>query len=75
MDKDSTYLSVEPNLTVVLLQSHSLSLLSPVGVPPQVSNGHILVVIHISTASQTIKVSINDTPAQVEKVYYLLFPL
>ena len=33
----------------------------------QVSNGHILVVIHITTASQTIKVSIDDTPAQVDK--------
>lgn len=33
----------------------------------QVTNGHILVVIHMSTASQTIKVSIDDTPAQVDK--------
>lgn len=31
----------------------------------QVSNGHILVVIHISTVRQTIKVSIDDTPVQV----------
>lgn len=31
----------------------------------QVNNGHILVVIHIGMVSQTIKVSINDTPSQV----------
>jgi hypothetical protein len=28
-------------------------------------NGHLLVVIHIFTASQTIKVSIDSTPEQV----------
>lgn len=33
----------------------------------QVNNGHILVVIHIGMVSQTIKVSINDTPSQVHK--------
>lgn len=31
----------------------------------QVNNSHILVVIHIGMVSQTIKVSINDTPSQV----------
>lgn len=35
----------------------------------QISNGHVLVVIHICTASQTIKVSIDDTPAQVQIKY------
>lgn len=33
----------------------------------QVSNGCILVVIHVGTVSQTIKVSIDDSPAQVKK--------
>ena len=31
----------------------------------QVINGHLLVVVHIATASQTIKVSIDSTPEQV----------
>lgn len=43
---------------------------SPPCSPPsfsQVNNGYILVVIHVSTSSQTIKVSIDDTPSQVDK--------
>ncbi|XP_077449409.1 phosphatidylinositol 4,5-bisphosphate 3-kinase catalytic subunit gamma isoform isoform X1 [Stigmatopora argus] len=36
----------------------------------KLNNGHILVVIHISTASHTIKVSVKDTPAQVLSVFF-----
>uniref|UniRef100_A0A3B4XYX8 Phosphatidylinositol 4,5-bisphosphate 3-kinase catalytic subunit gamma isoform n=1 Tax=Seriola lalandi dorsalis TaxID=1841481 RepID=A0A3B4XYX8_SERLL len=55
-DRDPKLYSMDPWVTRKLLPEHLLS---------KVSNGHILVVIHITTASQTIKVSIDDTPAQV----------
>uniref|UniRef100_A0A3Q3J9D2 Phosphatidylinositol 4,5-bisphosphate 3-kinase catalytic subunit gamma isoform n=1 Tax=Monopterus albus TaxID=43700 RepID=A0A3Q3J9D2_MONAL len=55
-DRDPKLYSMDPWVTRKPLPEHLLS---------KVSNGHILVVIHISTASQTIKVSIDDTPAQV----------
>lgn len=47
----------------------------------QVNNGYILVVIHVSTSSQTIKVSIDDAPSEVGycsselKFYVLLLPV
>uniref|UniRef100_A0A665UL24 Uncharacterized protein n=1 Tax=Echeneis naucrates TaxID=173247 RepID=A0A665UL24_ECHNA len=55
-DRDPKLYSMDPWVTRKPLPEHLLS---------KVSNGHILVVIHIATASQTIKVSIDDTPAQV----------
>ncbi|XP_077566175.1 phosphatidylinositol 4,5-bisphosphate 3-kinase catalytic subunit gamma isoform [Stigmatopora nigra] len=36
----------------------------------KLNSGHILVVIHISTASHTIKVSVKDTPAQVLSSFF-----
>nr|XP_057934691.1 phosphatidylinositol 4,5-bisphosphate 3-kinase catalytic subunit gamma isoform isoform X3 [Doryrhamphus excisus] len=56
-DRDPKLYSMDPWVTHKLLPEYLLW---------KVSNGHILVVIHISTTSHTIKVSIEDTPAQVE---------
>ncbi|XP_071401163.1 phosphatidylinositol 4,5-bisphosphate 3-kinase catalytic subunit gamma isoform [Centroberyx affinis] len=55
-DRDPRLYCMDPWVTGRPLTEHLLS---------KVSNGHILLVIHIGSASQTIKVSINDTPAQV----------
>ncbi|XP_035536942.1 phosphatidylinositol 4,5-bisphosphate 3-kinase catalytic subunit gamma isoform [Morone saxatilis] len=55
-DRDPKLYSMDPWVTRKLLPEHLLS---------KVGNGNILVVIHIGTASQTIKVSIDDPPAQV----------
>uniref|UniRef100_A0A7N5ZQ93 Phosphatidylinositol 4,5-bisphosphate 3-kinase catalytic subunit gamma isoform n=1 Tax=Anabas testudineus TaxID=64144 RepID=A0A7N5ZQ93_ANATE len=52
-DRDPKLYSMDPWVTRKPLPEHLLS---------KVSNGHILVVIHMSTASHTIKVSIDDTP-------------
>uniref|UniRef100_A0A8D3E3S0 Phosphatidylinositol 4,5-bisphosphate 3-kinase catalytic subunit gamma isoform n=1 Tax=Scophthalmus maximus TaxID=52904 RepID=A0A8D3E3S0_SCOMX len=52
-DRDPRLYSVDPWVTRKPLPEHLLS---------KVSNNHILLVIHISTVSQTIKVSIGDTP-------------
>uniref|UniRef100_A0A3P9K527 Phosphatidylinositol 4,5-bisphosphate 3-kinase catalytic subunit gamma isoform n=1 Tax=Oryzias latipes TaxID=8090 RepID=A0A3P9K527_ORYLA len=55
-DRDPKLYSMDPWVTRKPLPEHLLS---------KVNNGHILVVIHIGMVSQTIKVSINDTPSQV----------
>ncbi|KAK5849094.1 hypothetical protein PBY51_008764 [Eleginops maclovinus] len=55
-DRDPKLYSMDPWVTRKTLPERLFS---------KVSNGHILLVIHIGTASQTIKVSIRDTPAQV----------
>ncbi|KAM7366915.1 hypothetical protein PAMP_014851 [Pampus punctatissimus] len=55
-DRDPRLYSMDPWVTCKPLPEHLLK---------KVSTGHILVVIHFSTTSQTIKVSIDDTPAQV----------
>uniref|UniRef100_A0A8P4KTF4 Phosphatidylinositol 4,5-bisphosphate 3-kinase catalytic subunit gamma isoform n=1 Tax=Dicentrarchus labrax TaxID=13489 RepID=A0A8P4KTF4_DICLA len=55
-DRDPKLYSMDPWVTRKPLPEHLLS---------KVGNGNILVVIHIGTASQTIKVSIDDPPAQV----------
>uniref|UniRef100_A0A3Q3NCC8 Phosphatidylinositol-4,5-bisphosphate 3-kinase, catalytic subunit gamma n=1 Tax=Labrus bergylta TaxID=56723 RepID=A0A3Q3NCC8_9LABR len=55
-DRDPKLYSMDPWVTLKPLPEHLLS---------KISNSHILVVIHISTVSQTIKVSIDDTPEQV----------
>uniref|UniRef100_A0A8D3AMJ0 Phosphatidylinositol 4,5-bisphosphate 3-kinase catalytic subunit gamma isoform n=1 Tax=Scophthalmus maximus TaxID=52904 RepID=A0A8D3AMJ0_SCOMX len=56
-DRDPRLYSVDPWVTRKPLPEHLLSKVC--------ANNHILLVIHISTVSQTIKVSIGDTPAQV----------
>ncbi|KAG7497656.1 phosphatidylinositol 4,5-bisphosphate 3-kinase catalytic subunit gamma isoform [Solea senegalensis] len=55
-NRDPRLYSMDPWVTCKPLPEHLLS---------KISHSHILVVIHITTASQTIKVSIDDTPAQV----------
>lgn len=60
-DRDPKLYSMDPWVTRKPLPEHLLS---------KVCNGFILVVIHISTASQTIKVSIDDTPAQVLSSFF-----
>ncbi|KAM9705019.1 phosphatidylinositol 4,5-bisphosphate 3-kinase catalytic subunit gamma isoform [Menidia menidia] len=55
-ERDPKLYSMDPWVTCKPLPEHLLS---------KVNNGHALVVIHASTASQTIKVSIDDTPTQV----------
>uniref|UniRef100_A0A3Q2P3R0 Phosphatidylinositol-4,5-bisphosphate 3-kinase, catalytic subunit gamma n=1 Tax=Fundulus heteroclitus TaxID=8078 RepID=A0A3Q2P3R0_FUNHE len=55
-DRDSKLYSMDPWVTWKPVPEHLLS---------KVNNGYILVVIHVSTSSQTIKVSIEDTPSQV----------
>uniref|UniRef100_A0A3B3U8Y0 Phosphatidylinositol 4,5-bisphosphate 3-kinase catalytic subunit gamma isoform n=1 Tax=Poecilia latipinna TaxID=48699 RepID=A0A3B3U8Y0_9TELE len=57
-DRDPNLYSMDPWVTRKPLPEHLLS---------KVNNGYILVVIHVSTSSQTIKVSIDDTPSQVDK--------
>uniref|UniRef100_A0A3Q2DX33 Phosphatidylinositol 4,5-bisphosphate 3-kinase catalytic subunit gamma isoform n=1 Tax=Cyprinodon variegatus TaxID=28743 RepID=A0A3Q2DX33_CYPVA len=56
LDRDPRLYSMDPWVTRKPLPEHLLS---------KVNNGFILVVIHVSTSSQTIKVSIDDTPSQV----------
>ncbi|XP_029681180.1 phosphatidylinositol 4,5-bisphosphate 3-kinase catalytic subunit gamma isoform isoform X1 [Takifugu rubripes] len=56
VERDPKLYSMDPWVTCKNLPEHLLS---------KVSNGSILVVIHVSTVSQTIKVSIDDSPAQV----------
>ncbi|XP_072311036.1 phosphatidylinositol 4,5-bisphosphate 3-kinase catalytic subunit gamma isoform [Eucyclogobius newberryi] len=55
-DRDPRLYCMDPWVTCKPLPQHLLS---------KVSNGLILVVIHIRSVSQTIKVSIEDTPEQV----------
>ncbi|CAL8405373.1 unnamed protein product [Arctogadus glacialis] len=55
-ERDPRLYAVDPWLTDRPLRDHLLS---------KVMNGHLLVVIHIFTTSQTIKVSIDSTPEQV----------
>ncbi|CAF96276.1 unnamed protein product, partial [Tetraodon nigroviridis] len=55
-DRDPKLYSMDPWVTGKPLPEHLLS---------KVSNGYILAVIHIGTVSQTIKVCIQDSPAQV----------
>ncbi|RVE56817.1 hypothetical protein OJAV_G00225230 [Oryzias javanicus] len=60
-DRDPKLYSMDPWVTRKPLPEHLLS---------KVNNGHILVVIHIGMVSQTIKVSINDTPSQVLESFF-----
>ncbi|XP_076007233.1 phosphatidylinositol 4,5-bisphosphate 3-kinase catalytic subunit gamma isoform [Genypterus blacodes] len=61
LDRDPKLYSMDPWVTRKPLPEHLLS---------KVSNGSILVVIHIGSASQTIKVSLDDTPTQVLVNYF-----
>ncbi|XP_068611237.1 phosphatidylinositol 4,5-bisphosphate 3-kinase catalytic subunit gamma isoform [Brachionichthys hirsutus] len=55
-ERDPKLYAMDPWVTGAPLPDHLLM---------KVGNGHILLVIHVRTASQTIKASINDSPAQV----------
>ncbi|XP_053718195.1 phosphatidylinositol 4,5-bisphosphate 3-kinase catalytic subunit gamma isoform [Synchiropus splendidus] len=61
MDRDLKLYSMDPWVTRKPLREPLLS---------KVSNGHILVAIHTGTSSQTLKVSIDDTPAQVLSSFF-----
>ncbi|XP_068162690.1 phosphatidylinositol 4,5-bisphosphate 3-kinase catalytic subunit gamma isoform isoform X2 [Antennarius striatus] len=60
-ERDPKLYSMDPWMTSKPLPEHLLN---------KVSNSHILLVIHISTVSQTIKVSISDSPAQVLSSFF-----
>lgn len=60
-DRDPKLYSMDPWVTYKPLPEHLLS---------KVSNGHMLAVIHINTVSQTIKVSIDDSPTQVLAAFF-----
>ncbi|XP_065129548.1 phosphatidylinositol 4,5-bisphosphate 3-kinase catalytic subunit gamma isoform [Paramisgurnus dabryanus] len=60
-DRDPKLYATDPWITSKPLPEYLLS---------KISNNHILVVIHKDTTSQTIKVSIDDTPVQVLKNYF-----
>lgn len=60
-DRDPKLYSMDPWVTRKPLPEHLLS---------KVNNSHILVVIHIGTVSQTIKVSIDNSPTQVLATFF-----
>ncbi|CAL9683053.1 unnamed protein product [Knipowitschia caucasica] len=60
-DRDPRLYCMDPWVSCKPLPQHVLS---------KVSNGFILLVIHIQTVSQTIKVSIDDTPDQVLSSFF-----
>uniref|UniRef100_A0A8C1IHI3 Phosphatidylinositol 4,5-bisphosphate 3-kinase catalytic subunit gamma isoform n=1 Tax=Cyprinus carpio TaxID=7962 RepID=A0A8C1IHI3_CYPCA len=60
-DRDPKLYSMDPWITPKPLPEYLLS---------KISNNHILVVIHKDTTSQTIKVSIDDTPVQVLQSFF-----
>ncbi|KAL0962674.1 hypothetical protein UPYG_G00343840 [Umbra pygmaea] len=60
-DRDPKLYSMDPWITSKPLPEYLLN---------KVVNDHILLVIHKSTASQTIKVSIDDTPVQVLQTFF-----
>ncbi|XP_067110778.1 phosphatidylinositol 4,5-bisphosphate 3-kinase catalytic subunit gamma isoform isoform X2 [Osmerus mordax] len=60
-DRDPKLYSMDPWIKSKPLPEYLLS---------KVSNNHILLVVHSSTASQTIKVAIDDTPDQVLKSFF-----
>uniref|UniRef100_A0A6Q2XD37 Phosphatidylinositol 4,5-bisphosphate 3-kinase catalytic subunit gamma isoform n=1 Tax=Esox lucius TaxID=8010 RepID=A0A6Q2XD37_ESOLU len=60
-DRDPKLYSMDPWITSKPLPEYLLA---------KVTNNHILLVIHKSTASQTIKVSIDDTPVQVLQTFF-----
>uniref|UniRef100_A0A674AEX5 Phosphatidylinositol 4,5-bisphosphate 3-kinase catalytic subunit gamma isoform n=1 Tax=Salmo trutta TaxID=8032 RepID=A0A674AEX5_SALTR len=60
-DRDPKLYSMDPWITSKHLPEYLLS---------KVTNSHILLVIHRNKASQTIKVSIDDTPVQVLQTFF-----
>ncbi|XP_066561021.1 phosphatidylinositol 4,5-bisphosphate 3-kinase catalytic subunit gamma isoform [Amia ocellicauda] len=60
-DRDPNLYSMDPWITSKPLPEYLLS---------KISNNHILVVIHRHSASQTIKVSIDDTPQQILQTFF-----
>uniref|UniRef100_A0A8B9J6Z5 Phosphatidylinositol 4,5-bisphosphate 3-kinase catalytic subunit gamma isoform n=1 Tax=Astyanax mexicanus TaxID=7994 RepID=A0A8B9J6Z5_ASTMX len=60
-DRDPKLYSMDPWITTKTLPDYLLS---------KITNGYILLVIHIGTSSQTIKVSIDDTPVQVLQSFF-----
>ncbi|XP_026095869.1 phosphatidylinositol 4,5-bisphosphate 3-kinase catalytic subunit gamma isoform-like [Carassius auratus] len=60
-DRDPKLYSMDPWMTTKPLPEYLMS---------KISNNHILVVIHKDTTSQTIKVSIDDTPVQVLQSFF-----
>ncbi|CAN9508131.1 unnamed protein product [Ophioblennius macclurei] len=56
LDRDPKLYSMDPWVTCKPVPEHLLT---------KMNNSYILLVIHVGTASQTIKVSIDDTPSQV----------
>lgn len=61
-DRDSKLYSMDPWITTKPLPDYLLS---------KITNNHILIVIHRNTSSQTIKVSIDDTPFQVLQSFFI----
>ncbi|XP_060759825.1 phosphatidylinositol 4,5-bisphosphate 3-kinase catalytic subunit gamma isoform isoform X1 [Neoarius graeffei] len=61
-DRDPKLYSVDPWITTKPLPDYLLS---------KIMNNHILIVIHKDTSSQTIKVSIDDTPFQVLQSFFI----
>ncbi|KAI5094270.1 phosphatidylinositol 4,5-bisphosphate 3-kinase catalytic subunit gamma isoform isoform X1 [Silurus meridionalis] len=62
IDRDPKLYSMDPWITTKQLPDYLLS---------KITNNHILVVIHKDTSSQTIKVSIDDTPFQVLQSFFI----
>uniref|UniRef100_A0AAY4DSV4 Phosphatidylinositol 4,5-bisphosphate 3-kinase catalytic subunit gamma isoform n=1 Tax=Denticeps clupeoides TaxID=299321 RepID=A0AAY4DSV4_9TELE len=60
-DRDARLYSMDPWVTTKPLPEYLTS---------RISNGHVLLVIHRNTSSQTIKVSIDDTPFQVLQSFF-----
>uniref|UniRef100_A0AAR2KXL5 Phosphatidylinositol 4,5-bisphosphate 3-kinase catalytic subunit gamma isoform n=1 Tax=Pygocentrus nattereri TaxID=42514 RepID=A0AAR2KXL5_PYGNA len=60
-DRDPKLYSMDPWITTKSLPDYLLS---------KVTNNYILLVIHVYTSSQTIKVSIDDTPVQVLQSFF-----
>lgn len=60
-DRDPNLYSMDPWMTTTPMPEYLLS---------KISNNHILMVIHKETTSQTIKVSIDDTPVQVLQSFF-----
>lgn len=61
-DRDPKLYSMDPWITTKPLPDYMLS---------KVANNNILIVIHKDTSSQTIKVSIDDTPFQVLQSFFI----
>ncbi|XP_064198881.1 phosphatidylinositol 4,5-bisphosphate 3-kinase catalytic subunit gamma isoform [Anguilla rostrata] len=60
-DRDAKLYSMDPFVSTKPLPEYLIS---------KITNNHILLVIHTSTSSQTIKVSIDDTPVQVLQCFF-----